>query len=128
MEKIVHQGRNVKRIREMLGMKQEKLAEHLGDSWTQKQISLLEAKEDLDESTLKQVASALKVPVEAIKNFDEEAAVNIIANTFHENSVWNGPNFNPTFNVVDKAFQILEKTLNQKDELIRELLQKLTGK
>lgn len=31
MEKTIHQGRNVKRFREMLGLKQEGLAFELGD-------------------------------------------------------------------------------------------------
>jgi hypothetical protein len=32
----IHQGRNVKRFREMLGIKQEALAYELGDDWNQK--------------------------------------------------------------------------------------------
>lgn len=44
MEKQIHEGRNVKRIREMLGIKQDALAIELGDDWNQKKISLLEGK------------------------------------------------------------------------------------
>jgi hypothetical protein len=33
---------------------------------------------------LEQVAAILKIPAEAIRNFDEEKAVNIISNTFDE--------------------------------------------
>lgn len=44
MEHKIHQGRNIKRFREMLGIKQEVLAFDLGDHWTQKKISLLEKK------------------------------------------------------------------------------------
>lgn len=40
----VHEGRNIKRFREMLGVKQEALATSLGDDWSQKKISLLETK------------------------------------------------------------------------------------
>lgn len=40
----VHQGRNVKRFREMMGIKQEALAAQLGGDWSQKKISLLESK------------------------------------------------------------------------------------
>ena len=47
MSKTIHQGRNVKRFREMLGIKQEGLAYELGDDWNQKKISLLEQKEEL---------------------------------------------------------------------------------
>ncbi len=79
-EKIIHEGRNVKRIREMLGIKQDALAFDLGIS--QQAISLLEQREKIDDKVLGDVAKILKVPVDAIKNFNEEAAVNIISNTF----------------------------------------------
>ena len=45
MEKTIHQGRNVKRFREMLGIKQEAMAFDLGDDWSQRKISMLEQKE-----------------------------------------------------------------------------------
>lgn len=88
-EKKIHQGRNVKCFRKMLGIKQEGLAMELGEDWNQKEISLLEAKEEIEPALLEQVAKVLKVPSEAIKNFDEEAAINIISTTFssHDNSV-----------------------------------------
>lgn len=40
----IHQGRNVKRFREMLGIKQDALAFDLGEDWNQKKISLLSRK------------------------------------------------------------------------------------
>ena len=42
--KKIHEGRNVKRFREMLGIKQDALAANLGDDWNQQKISLLEQK------------------------------------------------------------------------------------
>ena len=48
MEKTIHQGRNIKRFREMLGIKQEGLALELGDDWNQRKISLLEQKEVIE--------------------------------------------------------------------------------
>jgi hypothetical protein len=68
----------------MVDLKQEGLAMELGEDWNQKKVSLLEAKEEIEPALLEQVAKALKVPSEAIKNFDEEAAVNIISNTFND--------------------------------------------
>ncbi|MGC4103629.1 hypothetical protein [Ferruginibacter sp.] len=61
MQKI-HEGRNVKRFREMLGIKQEALAFELGDEWNQKKISLLEAKESIDTPLLSQISAASKYP------------------------------------------------------------------
>jgi DNA-binding XRE family transcriptional regulator len=48
----IHMGRNVKRFREMLGLKQEGLAYELGDDWNQKKISALEQKETIDDGLL----------------------------------------------------------------------------
>ena len=95
--KKIHEGRNVKRFREMLGIKQDALAADLGDDWNQQKISLLEQKETIDDSVLQQVAAALKIPAEAIQNFDEEQAVNIIANTFDKRAIGYQYNRNATF-------------------------------
>ncbi|WP_294296581.1 helix-turn-helix transcriptional regulator [uncultured Chryseobacterium sp.] len=81
MEHKIHQGRNIKRFREMLGIKQEALAFDLGEEWNQKKISILEQKRVVEEALLKKISEVLKIPVEAFQNFDEEQAINIIANT-----------------------------------------------
>ena len=129
MEKTIHEGRNVKRIREMLGIKQETLALELGDDWNQKKISLLEGKETIEPQLLDEVAKALKVPVEAIKNFDEEKAINIISNTFTSNdaSTLNAINYYPTFNPVDKIVELYERMIKDRDVMIEEL-RKITSK
>ncbi|WP_346237362.1 helix-turn-helix transcriptional regulator [Niabella insulamsoli] len=125
MEKTIHQGRNVRRFREMMGLKQEALATELGDEWNQRKISLLEQKEAIEEPLLLQVATVLKVPVEAIKNFDEEAAIAYF-NTFENGSINNGhfsPNFNNcTFNPLDKIVDLYERMLKEKDDLIQKLM------
>ncbi|WP_114788836.1 helix-turn-helix transcriptional regulator [Niabella yanshanensis] len=126
MEKTIHQGRNVKRFREMLGMKQEALALELGDDWNQRKISLLEQKEEIEDPLLKQIADVLKVPAEAIKNFDEEAAINVIGNSYHDNSTSN-VNYHCTFNPIDKIVELYEKLVASEKEKV-ELLQKLLEK
>jgi transcriptional regulator with XRE-family HTH domain len=121
MQKTIHQGRNIKRFREMLGIKQESLAATLGADWNQKKISLLEAKELIDAPLLEEVAAALKVPVEAIENFDEEAAVNIIANTFQDGSVANAgtANYHCTFNPIDKLVEVYEENKKLYERLLQ---------
>jgi transcriptional regulator with XRE-family HTH domain len=133
MEKTIHQGRNVKRFREMLGFKQEGLALELGDDWNQRKISLLEQKEEIEPELLEQIAKVLKVPSEAIKNFDEESAVNIIANTFHDEAAAYIQNYKCNFNPLDKYVESVEKNeklytalLKEKDEKIA-LLEKMLG-
>jgi len=88
--KKIHEGRNVKRFREMLGIKQDALAADLGDDWNQQKISLLEQKETIGAALLQQISSALKIPAEAIQNFDEDSVINIISNTVNNNDNANG--------------------------------------
>jgi transcriptional regulator with XRE-family HTH domain len=135
-DKKIHQGRNIKRFREMFGMKQEALAAELGDDWSQRRVSLLEAKEEIEPEVLEQVAKVLKVSSEAIKNFDELAAINIISNTFHDfkdNAVANANHC--TFNPIDKVVQLYdekialyERMLKDKTEMIEKLEQMLLQK
>ncbi|OMQ09094.1 helix-turn-helix transcriptional regulator [[Flexibacter] sp. ATCC 35103] len=119
MEQKIHQGRNVKRFREMLGIKQESLAFDLGNDWNQKKISMLEQKDVIEDNLLKQISGALRIPVEAFQNFDEEQAINIISNTFNDHS--NGYNYYPTFNInpVDKWMEALEEIKRLNLELLK---------
>lgn len=132
----IHQGRNIKRFREMLGIKQEALALELGEDWSQKKISLLESKQEVEPVLLERVAKALKLPVEALENFDEESAVNVISNTFtnHDNSATlNGHtiHYSPTFNPFDKLIETMEENKKLYERLLQserekvELLQKM---
>jgi len=130
MDYKIHQGRNVKRFREMLGIKQEALALDLGEDWNQKKISLLEQKETIENQLLEKISEVLKIPVEAFQNFDEEQAVNIIANTFSldNGSIFNAHNTNPIFNPVETILKIheekialYERMLKEKDEMMGRL-------
>jgi len=135
MNKTIHQGRNIKRFREMLGIKQETLAWELGEEWSQKRVSMLEQKDIIEQDILDQVAKILKVPAEAIKNFDEEGAVNIIANTFNEEAaVGRVENYKCSFNPLDKMVEALEENKKLYERLLQaekdknELLQRLLDK
>lgn len=123
----IHEGKNIRRIREILDMKQDLLADKLGKDWNQQKISLLEAKEVIDPKVLVDVSKALGVSPEAIKNFSEEAAINVIANTFNSNdsSTLNAINHNCTFNPIDKLVEVLQQEISKKDALIEKLLQKI---
>ena len=133
--KKIHEGRNVKRIREMLGIKQETLAYELGDDWNQQKISLLEQKETIDMPLLQQLSDALKIPVDAIQNFDEEKAVNIIANTFGDNACVGNPNSTFNFNPIEELkklheekIALFERMLKEKDEMMAKLERLIEGK
>ncbi|PBJ13094.1 helix-turn-helix domain-containing protein [Flavobacterium sp. ACN6] len=136
MEQKIHQGRNVKRFREMLNIKQEALAYDLGEDWNQKKISLLEQKDVIEDNILRQISTVLKIPVEAFQNFDEEQAVNIISNTFNiEKDAYIG-NAKPVFNINpldelkklhEEKIALYERMLKEKDEMM-ERLEKLINK
>ena len=123
-----HLGYNVKRLREILGVKQEDLAERL--QLSQQSISKLENRDDLDNETLEKVANALNIPLDAIMNFSDEGAVHIISNTFSDNaSAYNNfPINNPIERIVqlyDEKVELYERMLKSEQEkvaLLEELL------
>lgn len=110
----------------MRGMKQEALAADLGEEWTQRKVSLLETKEEVEPEILELVAKVLNVSTEAIKNFDESAISNI--NTFYDNSAFN---FQCSINPIERWVEALDKNEKLYERLLQsereknELLQKL---
>ena len=113
MEKTIHQGHNVKRIREISGIKQESLALQLGLS--QQAISQIEQKEVLDSKILEDLAKALNIAPEVIKNMTEDAANNFI-NTFNDQS---GFNYQCTFNPLDKYIEAIEANKELYERLLK---------
>ena len=138
MEAKVHEGRNVKRFREMLGIKQDALAYELGEGWTQKKISQLEQKETIELPLLHEIANTLKIPVEAFQNFDEEQAINIISNTVNNNDNASGnslfsyyPTISPIEQIVklhEEKIALYERMLKEKDEMMDRLEKLITKK
>jgi len=95
---------------------------------------MLEQKDVIEEDMLRQISAALKIPVEAFQNFDEQAAVNIIANTITNNDNGAVYNQNPTFQPIDKLLKLheekialYERMLKEKDEMMVRL-EKLISK
>jgi len=109
----IHEGKNVKRFRELLGVKQDALAELLGEDWTQKKIAQLEQKNSIGDDLLGQISDALKIPVEAIKNLDDERVVNIFSNNAFEDfaqPVAGTGNFNECkYEVTDKLIDVFDR-------------------
>ncbi|ABQ03501.1 helix-turn-helix domain-containing protein [Flavobacterium johnsoniae] len=114
-----HIGRNISRIRELRDMKQEALAQALGTS--QQTISAIENSETIDDAKLEEVAKALGVTPEGIKNYSDENILSIINNTFnsHDSSTLNAVNFQPTFNPLDKVVELYQ----EKEKLYERLIQ-----
>ena len=111
-----HIGRNISRIRELRGMKQEALANAIGIS--QQSVSNIEVSETVEEEKLKAIAEVLGVTTEAIKNFSDEAVLNIIGNTYHvDNS--SAVNYGCTFNPLDKLVEAYEENKKLYERLVQ---------
>jgi transcriptional regulator with XRE-family HTH domain len=119
LTKPYHIGRKISRIRELKDMKQEALAQALGTN--QQAISAMENSETIDEDKLFEVAKALGVSVEAIKNFTEENMINYF-NTFNEavtNSSFVTGNTACTFNPLDKLIESHENQIKLFERLVQ---------
>lgn len=125
-----HIGRNISRLRELKGIKQEVLAYAIGVS--QQSISNIEASEKIDEERLVEIAKALGVSTEAIKNFSEENMITYF-NTFTDNDFSNNQgafahqqsnNTACTFNPLDKVVELYERLVQAEKEKL-EYVEKL---
>lgn len=114
-----HIGRNIARLRELRGMKQEVLAMAIGV--TQQSISNLENSANVEEEKLIEIAKALEVSVEAIRNFSDDAVIQYISN-FYDNSSNAGTasstNNNCTFNPLDKLMEMVEENRKLYERLL----------
>jgi hypothetical protein len=94
----------------------------------------LEQKETIDPALLQQISTVLKIPAEAIQNFDEDSAINIISNTFHDEAVAYAEQYKCQFNPLDKIVQLheekialYERMLKEKDEMMARLEKLIEG-
>lgn len=107
-------------MRELRNMKQETLAAELGV--TQQAISKIEQNEEVEDSTLEKIAKVLGVSAEIIKNFSEEAVINVISSTLNDNASINS-NCSLNFNPIDKVLELYERLIASEREKI-ELLKR----
>lgn len=126
-------GYNAKRLREILGIKQEDLAERMGVS--QQTVSRFEQTPQLDDETLDKIATALNIPIEAIKNFSEEGVISIVGNTYHDEAVSYAVHYKCTFNPLEKVVslydekvELLERMLKAEQEKVQLLQEVLKDK
>tara|TARA_R110002033_G_scaffold112580_2_gene157932 strand:+ start:3989 stop:4387 length:399 start_codon:yes stop_codon:yes gene_type:complete len=115
-----HIGRKISRIRELRGMKQETLAEELGIS--QQAVSNIEQSETIEDVKLEEIANALGVTKEGIKQFNEESIFNYF-NSFHDSSAFNT---HCTFNPLDKLMDAHEENKKLYERLLQAEQDKIT--
>ncbi|MGJ1410192.1 helix-turn-helix domain-containing protein [Sphingobacterium thalpophilum] len=114
-EEKIHEGKNLKRIREIMGMKQEALGQKCESKFDQRRVSEFESMWTIPEPALQELADALGVTVEFIRAFNEEKAIFNIQNnnTFdvRENSFGLSNQPNITYNNIDKVEALLTKLI-----------------
>jgi len=130
--RTIHAGRNVKRLREMLGIKQEALAMALGSEWSQQRVSLLEKRKQIDIDLLERIADVLGLPIEAIINVNDKCLVNIITDNLTDNRERNTEPL--SFNIGQKWLEALEenrkltrKLLKAKNRIIKCLKKRISS-
>ncbi len=118
-----HEGKNLKRIREMLGVKQEVLAYQLGKEWNQQKVSLLERRQVINPLMLARVCKQLGITPESVKHFNDEVAANIITNVLTGcrpviTDVCTAPD--GTFNAFEKIVQLYEGKIALYERMLRD--------
>jgi transcriptional regulator with XRE-family HTH domain len=121
-----HIGRKISRISELRDMKQEALAQALGTS--QQTVSAIENSETIDDEKLQAIAEILGVTVEGIKNFSEEAVLNIIGNTINNHDNASSFNYSCNFNPLDKVVELYERLVQAEKDKVEYLEKLLKGK
>ena len=117
-------GANVRRWREWRNVNQDVLAEQIGVS--QATLSGYEKRDKLEIEILEKIAKALNIPVEAITEMEDGTSINIVANTFDNQS--SAVNWCPTFNPIDKIVELYDKLLEAEKEKVAMLQEVLRDK
>ncbi|MBX7226409.1 MAG: helix-turn-helix domain-containing protein [Chitinophagales bacterium] len=118
----MHIGKKIMKLRELRGIKQEDLAQHLNIS--QQAVSKLEGKEDIDAHTLEKIAERLGFTVDAIKEFNPDAIIQHVQQQSGNLGNVIGYNINP----LDKIVELYEQLLKAKEREIESLKQQLQDK
>jgi len=113
-----HTGRNVQRIRVYLGVKQETLAADLGVS--QQEVSKIEKQDEIEEELLSQIANALGISPEVIKDFNIEKTIfNINNHNYQDATISEGATtyaITQQINPLEKIVELYERLLQSERE------------
>ncbi len=129
----IHIGQNIRRIRELRGLKQDALGFELGIS--QKRVSHIEHQENVAEDVLLQIANVLQVSPMVIQQFTEEAFIDYCENLSNppENTTEVEPNQEASFHDSpstphDKIFELYERLLQAEREKLDYVEKLLEGR
>ncbi|GHE29094.1 helix-turn-helix domain-containing protein [Sphingobacterium griseoflavum] len=119
-DESMHIGHNIKRIREIRGIKQEAFGQMCRGRYSQQRISDFENMVALDEPLLAELSSALGVTPDFVKSFKDENVIYNIqnnTNTFNDHAIdqSHSQHTKPTFNTdgAEKLIDLLEKFIEE---------------
>lgn len=119
-----HKGRKIERVRKLKGFTQTDLGKKLGIS--KQAISKLEQTENISNEKLKEIADALDVTFEGLRDFNEDRVINNTIN-FYENCGVNTTNILTNIkninSPVEELIEVFERQLREIRDLINNLKQ-----
>lgn len=116
----LHRGRKVERIRKLRGWTQTELASRLGGI-SKQAVSKMEQSENISDEKLEDVAEALGVTFEGLKNFSEEKVLYNSIN-FYENSGVNATNISANIETVNNPLKETIEFFEGQLKMVREEL------
>ncbi|MCX2681903.1 helix-turn-helix transcriptional regulator [Galbibacter sp. EGI 63066] len=122
----LHRGRKVERVRKLRGWTQSNLGDRLGT--TKQAVSKLEQSENISDDKLKEVAKALGVTFEGLRDFSEEKVL-YNTNNFYENSGVSATNIAANIETVNNPLKETIEMFERQLEIVRkELIDVLKSK
>lgn len=120
-----HKGRKIERIRKLRGFTQTDLGDKLGI--TKQAISKLEQAEKINDEKLKEVAEALEVTFEGLRDFSEEKVLYNTIN-FYENCGVTATNISSNVETINNPIQgKMEDFEKQIEDVRKEFIARLEG-
>lgn len=116
----LHRGRKIERIRKLRGWTQTDLATQLGGI-SKQAVSKMEQSENVSDEKLEEVADALGVTFEGLKNFSEEKVLYNSIN-FYENSGVNATNISANIETVNNPLRETIELFERQLKIVREEL------
>lgn len=133
-ESTVHHGRNIKRVRRMKNINQEVIADAV--CMSQQTVSRYESMKEIDDEILGRFAKALNIPLEQLKNMEEDAPVIYIENNSFENENTGNGTINSNsgikdvsanyYNPIEKVTELYERLLQAEKEKNESLEKRLS--
>lgn len=110
-------GRKIEGVRKISKVSQESLAKRLG--MTRQNLFKLEQSGNIDDELLEQIAAALDVSVETIKNYSEDAVIHYIQNNYDNTQAPNIFGDHTQVNSTEVLTQMVQENKNLYERLLK---------